>query len=147
MVTLKARLPAPIFKDLVSNLNAGDGVEWDEATGDVLPTKTTSSSRIFEYHIRRPMVVDRIFHLQTADLKGLHMKDGNKAWRRGMGCAVLKLSDAPKGRKASVFSMVGGNLVMKFTEPKKYRAWPTITLKFWVLTVDYRGNVLWAERF
>ena len=54
MVTLKTRLPAPIFKDLTSNLNEGDGVQWDAATGDVLPTKrrlpiafssTTSSVR------------------------------------------------------------------------------------------------------
>ena len=60
------------------------------------------------------MVVDRIFHLETADLKGVHMKEGNEAWRRGLGCAVLKLTDTPKQRKASVMSMVGGNLVMKF---------------------------------
>ena len=65
-----------------------------------------------QFEINRPMVVDPLFHLETADLKGVHMKEGNAAWRRGKGCAVLKLSDTPKGKKASVISMVGGNLTV-----------------------------------
>ena len=93
------------------------------------------------------MVVDRLFHLQSADLKGVHMTEGNHAWRRGSGCAVLKLSDTPKNKKASVISMVGGNVIMKFVEPLRYARWPTLTLKFWVVTVDFRGNIIWPTAF
>ena len=93
------------------------------------------------------MVVDRLFHLETADLKGVHMTDGNHAWRRGSGCAVLKLSDTPRNKMASVISMVGGNVVMKFVEPRRHARWPTLTLKFWVLTVDFRGNIIWPTEF
>ena len=40
---------------------------------------------------------------------------------RGKGCAVLKLGDKPKrGAKASVLSMVGGNLILKHSEPRNH---------------------------
>ena len=76
------------------------------------------------------------------------MKEGNGAWKRGNGCAVLKLSDSPRrGAKASVFSMVGANLVLKYVEPRNHRWWPTLTLKFWVLTVDHHGNIIWPTKW
>ena len=86
--------------------------------------------------------------MYVADLKGVHMEEGRGAWKRGDGCAVLKLADSPKrGARASVLSMVGGNLVIKFIEPKHDRWWPTLTLKFWVLTIDHRGNVLFPTKW
>ena len=43
--------------------------------------------------------------------------------------------------------MVGGNTILKYTQPKAWRAWPMISLKFWVLTIDYRGNIIWPTRW
>ena len=111
-------------------------------------TKVTGSSRVFSYEIKRPMAVDRFFSLEKADHKGVHMTEGNGAWKRGQGCAVLKLSDKPKrGAKASVLSMVGGNLILKYSEPKNNRWWPSLTLRYWVLTVDWRGNMLFPTNW
>ena len=46
------------------------------------------------------------------DWKGEHAKEGKGTWKRGHGCAALKLSDSARpGTKASVFSFVGGNIV------------------------------------
>ena len=67
---------------------------------------------------------------------------------RGKGCAVLKIGDKPRrGLTASVFSMVGGNMILKYVEPRNHQWWPTLTLKFWVLTVDHVGNILWPTKW
>ena len=136
MVTIKVRLPRESFEKIMSTMKEGDttGLSWVD--GVLQPTKVTSSSNKFQYSINRPMAVDRFFSLQNADLKGVHMKEGKGAWRRCNGCAALKISDSPKpGTTASVMSMVGANLILHFNEPRRHRAWPTLTLKYWVLTV------------
>ena len=43
--------------------------------------------------------------------------------------------------------MVGGNLVVKAVVPKKWRAWPTLTLKFFVMSVDFQGNIHWPTQW
>ena len=149
MITFKRQVPREVFDELVSNMRPDDvsGVEWSE-DGKMVPTKDTSSTQTFSFETKRPMVADRIFTLERGDFKGVHAKEGRGAWRRGLGCACLKLSDSAKaGATASAFAMVGGNVVVKGVVPKRWRAWPTLTLKFFMLTVDHRGNILWPTNW
>ena len=107
------------------------------------PTKMSTGSLTYSFQTKQPMVADRIFSLERADLRGVYGKEGKGAWRRGLGCATLKLSNSPKqGALASAFAMVGGNVTVKALIPTRWRAWPTVTLKFWILTGDHRGNIL-----
>jgi len=148
MATVKARVPKEVWAALVSNMKEDDvsSVQWED--GVMQPTKQTPATMTYEFDIKRPMVADRIFSLERADLKGVHLREGKNAWRRGLGCATLKLADAAKpGRQASSFAMVGGNVVVKALVPRGWRSWPTITLKFWILTVDYQGNILWPTQW
>ena len=147
--TLKARLPREVFEEMTSRLKEGDavGLQWDEQ-GKVMPTRTTSSSLTFAYECRKPMATDRFVSLETADRKGVHAKEGRGAWKRGHGCAVLKLSDAARpGMMASVFSMIGGNMTIVYRQPRNWRAWPTLTLKFFVLTADFQGHLLFPTEW
>ena len=146
MCTIKMRCPKEVFDELTSRLTDGDvpGLEREEESGELKPTRTTGSSRRWEYSFNKPMASDRLFSLERADLKGVAMKEGKGAWKRSSGCASIKLSDsAKKGAAASAMSMVGGNVVLTYIQPKAWRAWPTIKLKFFVLTVDYQGNIIW----
>eukprot|EP00966_Prymnesium_polylepis_P097587 2260499-Prymnesium_polylepis.1 len=79
------------------------------------------------------MVTDRIFNLGKADAPGPFKKPGAGATGRGLGCAVLKLGDTAhkRHRVAGFFSMIGGNLLLKYRAPHAWSAWPTLTLKFW----------------
>ena len=36
---------------------------------------------------------------------------------------------------------------MKYVQSHRYARWPTLTLKWWVLTVDFRGNIIWPTKF
>eukprot|EP00966_Prymnesium_polylepis_P230380 5330792-Prymnesium_polylepis.1 len=111
------------------------GFSRDE-DGRVQRTKKTSAADIFQYEIAKPMVTDRIFNLGKADAPAPFKQPGAGATGRGLGCAVLKLGDlAHKQKKvAGVFSMIGGNLLVKYRVPHAWAAWPTLSLKFWVLT-------------
>ena len=143
--TLKARLPREVFDEMMGRMKEGDavGLQWDEE-GKVLPTRTTASTLTFQFEFKKPMASDRFLSLQTADRRGVHAKEGKGAWKRSHGCAVLKLSDSARaGTKASVFSMVAGNMNVKYTQPRSWRAWPTMTLKFFVLTVDHQGSMIY----
>ena len=148
MVTCKHKVPKEVFEEMVSAMKEDDvsALRWEE--GRLQPTKITSATETYEFETKRPMVADRIFTLERGDLKGVHAKEGKGAWRRSMGCATLKLADAAKrNTSASAFSMVGGNVTVKATVPRRWRAWPTITLKFFLLTVDWRGNILWPTQW
>ena len=147
--TIKARLPREVFEEMTNRLRESDaeGLEWDEE-GKLKPTKKTSSCLTYSYDFRKPMATDRFVSLETADRRGVHAKEGKGAWKRGHGCAALKLSDsAREGSKASVFSMIGGNMIIKYRVPRNWRTWPTLTMKFFVLTVDYHGNVIFPTEW
>ena len=144
MVTFKSRVPKEVFVEMVSMMKEDDvtALKWED--GVLQPTRKTGATETWEFVTKRPMVADRIFSLERGDLLGVQAKQGKGAWRRSMGCATLKLATgAKRGSQASAFSMVGGNVTVKATVPTRWRAWPTITLKFFLLTVDFRGNILW----
>ena len=92
------------------------------------------------------MATDCLFSLERADLRGVHAQEGSGAWKRSLGCASLKLSDSGK-KLASVFAMVGGNVTFKATVPHHWKGWLRVTLKFFVLTVDWQGHILWPTRW
>lgn len=144
MVTLKRKVPWETFVELMSSMREGDAEGFElEINGEPTPTRTTSTHFRYEYELRKPMAADRLFSLEKADLRGVYAEEGKGTWRRGQGCAVLKLSDAAKKTaKASVMTMVGGNCTIKLIRPKNWASWPMLTLKFWVITIDYEGNML-----
>ena len=71
MAMVKMRLPRGIFEDMMSNMKEQDteGLSWID--GVVQPTKKTSSADQFNFVVMRPMAVDRLFSLETADLRGV----------------------------------------------------------------------------
>ena len=36
---------------------------------------------------------------------------------------------------------------MSFTEPKRFRALPTLRIRFFVLSMDHNGHVIWPTNF
>ena len=148
MCTISERVPREVFEELVSRMKTDDtsGLKWSE-DGKLLPTKRTAHGIRYEGTITKPMATDRLFSLERADLRGVRAKEGTGAWKRSLGCASLKLPDSAKGRLASVFSMVGGNVTFYATVPNGWKSWPRVTLKFFVLTVDCRGNILWPTKW
>eukprot|EP00965_Chrysotila_dentata_P149637 4941104-Pleurochrysis_carterae.AAC.1 len=73
------------FESFMAPLNDGDahGSERDEE-GQLKPTRRSAVLNKHEYTIIRPMVTDRLFQLEQADLsKGPHKATRKKgAWRR-----------------------------------------------------------------
>ena len=127
-----------------------DAVLARDAGGRLLPTKVrTASTRRFEFIVRRPMVTDRLFQLELADLKpGPAARPGKAGtpWRRGMGCTRLQLAKGSKG-KGTLISQVAGNVVIIYTEPTKFRAMPTLTLRFFAMSMDHTGHINWPYNF
>jgi hypothetical protein len=120
-----------------------------DAAGRLQPTKVTAATRRFEYIIRRPMVVDRLFQLELADLKpGPTARPGKAGtpWRRGMGCTRLQLARKSKGQ-GTLISQVAGNVVIIYSEPTKYRSIPTLTLRFFAMSIDHTGHINWPFNF
>ena len=44
-------------------------------------------------------------------------------------------------------SLVAGNLVVEFCEPKRWASIPMLTLRFFVITMDHKGHIEWPCRF
>lgn len=125
-----------------------EGLERDE-DGRLIPTKETGTSLRFEYKLKRPMVVDRLFALEKTDhAPGPRAKEPG-AWKRGDGCARLNLPMAghKKGRTATSVSMVAGSAAVHFIVPKKDKSWPRLTMRFLCLTADRNLNISWPANF
>ena len=43
--------------------------------------------------------------------------------------------------------MVAGVTKVIYTEPKNYKGWPTMILRFFVLTMSHRGDISWPAKF
>ena len=152
-------MPKDCFEKFMEPIQDGDAkflrddqkaLSRDPSTGAVLPTKESAQVNKYEFIIYRPMVVDRLLQLEQADLKlGPLAKPGKagKPWRRGMGCSKLVLADNARGRQGFVISTVAGNVVITYKEPKAYRAMPTLTLRFFVFSMDEKGHVEWPANF
>ena len=69
--------------------------------------------------------------------------------RRGAGCARARLSTAEerRGGVPQTISMVCGRGRIHYKVPKDEKAMPTLTLVFFVLTMDRWGNITWPIDF
>ena len=76
-------------------------------------------------------------------------KPGKGAWRRGSGCATLKLSrfGHRKNQKATVIGMAAGTLTIKALFPSRWRSWGWVVLRFFALTMDHTGHINWPANF
>ena len=150
LVQVKENIPAEVFHSFTASLNAGDadGVVRD-AEGTLVPTKTTAALKMFEYTIKKPTVTDKLFALQDKDPSPPPGARNPGAWRRGHGCANLVLSRLghKKGGLGSKVAMVAGVTKVIYTEPKNYKGWPTLILRFFVLTMSHRGDITWPAKF
>jgi hypothetical protein len=70
-------------------------------------------------------------------------------FKRGAGCARVRLSVAAqkRGGNPQTFSMIAGNVIVKYKEPTAQRAMPTLTLIFFVLTMDKAGHITWPTDY
>ena len=69
-----------------------------------------------------------------------------KPWRRGMGSTKLVLPNNSKNQAVKI-SQICGNMVIKYREPAAFRSMPTLTLRFFVCTMDQRGHIEWPANF
>ena len=144
--TVRMRMPREAFDHLMRPVKDSEIAGFSRTEDGVIqPTQRTSAADIFHYEIAKPMVTDRIFSLEQADAPAPFKQPPAGASRRGLGCAVLKLGDTAhkKNMAAAVFSMIGGNCIVRYRQPRSWGGWPTLTMKFWVLTVDHQGGILW----
>ena len=156
MVQVKMVLPEESFRAFMEPLKDGDAygegtdaIERDENC-ELKPTKVTQTRRCYHYKIIRPMVTDRFFNLAEADLgPGPPARAGKGSWRRCHGGAHLCLADAvgKSGRLGNKISMVAGSLLISYIVPKRRMAFPILTLRYYVLTVDHNGNITWPTNF
>ena len=147
-LTVKFQMPLRCFYELMAPLMDGDtqGLQRDDQ-GRLVPTKVTNQLRYYSYILRRGSLVDKFFALDVHEkpLAGL----GKKAWRRCLGSARLHIGGAAqrRGMLASVMACVCGNVVIEFREPKGLRSMPRLTIKFFVLSMDAQGNIIWPVDF
>ena len=151
LIEVVAPLPREAFEAFMEPCKDGDapGLTRD-AEGRLVPTRETQACRRFIYLISRPMVTDRLFQLEKADLtKGPWAKEGKGAWRRGKGCARLRLPSAAQklGQLAVLMSFVTSNHAVEYREPKRWNAMPHITMRYFVATASHQGHFNWPAKF
>ena len=69
MIDIKMSMPLEIFEDFLSPLTPEmvKGLERNEVTGNLVPTKTTAAVDRFEYTISKGSVSDRLFRFEEGD--------------------------------------------------------------------------------
>ena len=69
--------------------------------------------------------------------------------KRGAGAARARLSGAEqrRGGVPQSISMVCGNVTIQLKESATQERMPTLTLTFFVLTMDKTGHILWPTNF
>ena len=97
------------------------------------------------------------FHINRADINAFMGKPTRQPKRkrsgvpvlphRGAGCARARLStaDQRRGGVPQSMSMVCGNVLVDFTERVDESSMPTLTLTFYVLTMDKTGHIVWPS--
>ena len=150
VIEIKCKYPLELFQDFLSPLQEGDveGLARNEA-GDFCPTKSTGTSHHYDYKLKRPLVTDKLFALEKTDQEpGPRTKEPG-AWKRGSGGARLNLplQGHKKGGLATTISMVAGSAHVKLIVPKRERAWPVMTLRFFCLTAARTGSISWPANF
>ena len=153
-ININMGLPEPIFMDLMSPLETGDAdaFEWtDEKKTALKPTKETTGLLKYEYTIKKPAVVSKLWRLETREAAPKAQRRGGRsaAVRRGLGAARLHLSGAKeeRGELTDLLAHVTGNVIIRFTVPKKEKAMPTLKMTLAVSTLNESGNIIWANNY
>jgi hypothetical protein len=150
LVQVRAKVPEEVFQDFVACLEDGDalGVQRDDS-GKLVPTKTTQTSQIYDYTIKKPTVVGKLFSLEDRDPKPAPGAREPGAWHRGFKSSMLVLSQNghKKGKKGEKVSMVAGTVRVHCRIPRRWKGWPTLTVRYFVLTMAHNGTITWPAKF
>lgn len=153
-MVLQVHCPEIVFIELLKPLQTGDAkdLEWIEEGKTLKPTAIKKTFCAYNYTIRKPSLIDKIWRLELMDKKRRRSrKNGEEMlpWRRGHGCARLHLSQAAarRGEKTNLISQVTGNVIMNLKVPKNERAMPQLTMKYSVATMDKNGHVIWPTKY
>ena len=116
--------------------------------GRIQPTKKGSSVNFYNFVIGTPSLVAKMLHLESADLSPSGKPRGGR-FKRGAGAAKLVLSkaDQRRGLLGKLIAMIAGLLNVQWREPKRQGSMPTLTLSYFVLTMDKAGHICWPTKF
>ena len=154
-LVIKMGMPLKIFLDLVKDLDSGDcpGFKWkDDSRSALEPTDDKPSYYRFKYTLGKPRLIDKVWSLEKRDKqrRAKPRPDGTPPpFRRGKGAAKLHLSQAAasRGERTDLISMVTGNVILDFKQPKSERAMPTLQATFAASTMDKNGHINWATKY
>ena len=149
-ITIKMMFPKESFDRFVQPLQESDCAELSRAAdGRPLPTKESKVLRRYNFKISKPSALDRLFRFEALDLRSPAGGRRRGAFRRGYGAARLHLSAAAqrRGRLAMTISMACGNVLLNFKEPVDCARAPTLSISFFVMTMDEKGHILWPTVF
>ena len=150
---IKMQVPKRVFDDLMASLS-GRGVAGLEIglTNSLRPTSSTSRVHRYEYILNKGSSSDAFFRLEELDIppkESIRKKAAGRCFKRGLGCARLHLSGAAgrRGERAQTLAMVCGAVIINYREPLALRAMGTLTIKMFVLSMDYTGHIIWPIKF
>ena len=137
LVEVKVPLPMDCFQAFMKPYEDDPdiGVERGE-DGLIKPTSSGASSNYFRYLLTKPTKYDKLFSLDTLN---------NKKVPRSLGCANLVISPAAlkQGYLAESVSLPFGNVSLVYCVPKHDRSMPTLTMRFFVMTMTATGMIRW----
>ena len=135
---VKVRMPIECFNDLMRPYESDPdmGVQRTEDGAALEPTRSTTSSHWYEYLLNKPTKYDAMFALERADIK---------SQPRSLGCAHLNVSQqrVKMGHLAEEISIPFGNVSVVCSQPKRLLSMPTVTFRFFVLTMNASGHINW----
>ena len=142
---LKMKMPMEAVEAWMDPFSDGDidGLKWEVLPHSkrLVPTKTTRLNHFYIFELTKGKHLDTLFRLEEAE-----RQKSVKAtqWRRGLGCARLNLSQAAqmRGHTCSLLSMVCGKVSIKVTQPRDWRAMPTVSVRMKTLSMDEAGNII-----
>ena len=157
-LTIKVDLPRQAFEKLMQPLGESDVEGLTRTAGQLEPTKKTTSLLHFKYKVAKGSVSSKLWRLDELDLPRGDSNRGRPAaiprvrpipYKRGAGCARLHLGRiaGARGEKGKAMAMVCGNVLLHYKEPVKQRAMPTLTIHFFVLSMDKNGHIIWPTNF
>ena len=141
---IQMQVPMEAFEELLKDFATAelDGMVWVQ--GSLQPTKETAAYLEYQYFVRKPSQLNKLWDLATWD----NVIAGTP-WKRGSGAQLLHLSQAAcrRGQRSLLISSVAGNVCVRLRAPKDQRAMPTFRLVFTVLTLDQQNHILWNQDF
>lgn len=158
---IKVPMPRQGFEKLMQPIAEGEIEGLRRSAGQLEPTtavKASSSVMHFKYIIRKGSVSNKLWRLEDLDRRPAVSGRGRPPkgpriepipYKRGLGCSRLFLSHAAgaRGAQCKVLAMVCGNVIVHFKEPMHSARMPTLTIDFFVLSMDHNGHIIWPTAF